>query len=528
MTTFLLMRFSSWSAVPLLSLIPILAAAPAAAQLPMMTAPSGTLRIELGGGFFPTDQRFVDGTKVSLGDAIGGTRLDATSITLIPDMATALEPLLGRPASGGSLGGLTAIAERQRGVGTIGLAWGINRRLTLSATLPIVSVRTQVQLRADTAGATLGLNPGDPSLGTAQGIAQNATYFDQFATALSVLAQQVADGVYTGNPALQQLAEQTLVEGGAYSAALATALASTPILPVVGSTDAEVLRGLAESYRLRFEEAFGITAVSSVPALPAAPLSAQEFDALLAAPTGLGLLPFGEDPIVGLGDVRLELTGALTSRGAPSDGAWLGVWGHAGGTLATGTPPRPDALLDQGTGAGYATIFGGVTAEVGRGRLGLRGHARYTRPLSGEVEARVGRRGLLLLGANRQGFLARQAGSSFAISAQPYFRVAPRLAITGSVLWWQRGDDAWSWGATQTPLEGLDPAIMNDGTGADALLVGIGLSYSHDGNHRDATGRMPVEAAFGIERTVRSGAGIVDAPLTARVTFRLYKALTGR
>lgn len=494
----------------------------------MMTAPPGTLRIELGGGFFPTDHRFVDGTKGTLGDALAPGGLDATSISLVSDMSAALAPLLGRPASGGSLGRLTAIAERQRGVGTIGLAWGITRRLTLSATLPIVSVRTQLQLQSDTSGATLGLNPGDPALGTAQGIAQNATYFGQFNTALDILAQQVADGAYLGTPALQQLAEQTLVEGGAYSAALASVLANTPILPVAGSTDAEVLRGLATSYRSRFEEAFGITAVSVEPALPTAPLSAQQFDALLNAPTGLGLRPFGEDPIVGLGDVQLELTGAITSRGTPGDGSWLGVWGHAGGTLATGTPPRPDALLDQGTGEGHGSIFGGVTAEFGRGRLGVRGHARYTRPLSGEVEARVGPRGLLLLGANRQGFLARQAGSTFAVSAQPFVRLAPRLAITGSVLYWQRGDDAWSWGAAQAPIAGLDPAIMNAGTGADALLVGLGLSYSHDGNHRDATGRMPVEAAFAVERTVRSGAGIVDAPMTARVTFRLYKALRGR
>lgn len=503
-------------------------AAPAAAQLPLMTAPSGTLRIEMGGGFFPTDQRFVNGTKQSLGETIGGAHLDAGSIALIPDMATVLASLLGRPASGGSLGNLTAIAERQRGVGTIGLAWGITRRLTLAATLPIVSVRTQIQLRADTTGATLGLNPGDPFLGTAQGLAQNAAYFGQFAAALEVLAQQVANGAYVDTPALQQLAEQTLTEGGAYQTALAGALASTPILPVVGSTDAEVLRGLAESYRLRFEEAFGITTVTTVPAFPATPLSAEEFDALLAAPTGLGLRPFGEDPIVGLGDVHLELTGVLTAHGTPGDGAWLGVWGHAGGTLATGTPPRPDALLDQGTGEGHGTLFGGVTAEFGRGRVGVRGHARFTRPLSGEVETRVGPRGLLLLGANRQGFLARQAGSTFAVSAQPFVRLAPRLAITGSVLYWQRGEDAWSWGAAQAPLAGLDPAIMNEGTGADALLVGVGLSYSHDGNHRDATGRMPVEAAFAVERTVRSGSGIVDAPMTARVTFRLYKALKGR
>lgn len=508
---------------PLLGLL--LLAAPLGAQLPMMTAPSGTLRIELGGGFFPTDQRFVDGTRLGLGEAIAGTRLDASTITLVPDMSAALAPLLGRPASSGSLGGLTALAERQRGVGTIGLAWGITRRLTFAATLPIVSVRTQVQLRGDTAGATLGLNPGDPSLGTSEGVGQNAAYFEQFNAALTVLAQQVADGAYAGSPALQALAQQTLAEGGAYAADLAAVLASTPILPVLGSTDAEFLRGLAESYRSRFEEAFGITTVTTTPALPAAPLSADDFDALLTAPTGLGLRPFGEDPIVGLGDVRLELTGLLTSRGAPGEASWLGVWGHAGGTLATGTPPRPDALLDQGSGEGHGTVFAGVTAELGRGRLGVRAHARYTRPLAAEVAARVGPSRVLLRGANRQGVLTRQAGSALAISAQPFVRLAPRLAITGSLLWWQRGDDAWSWGAAQAPIAGLDPAVMNDGTGADAFLVGIGLSYSHDGNHRDATGRMPVEAAFGLERTVRSGSGAVDAPMTARVTFRLYKAL---
>ncbi len=511
-----------------LALVGALVAPPLTAQLPLLTAPSGTLRIELGGAFFPTDRQFADGTRRDLGAPLTTSALGSGAIGLVSDLESRLAPLLGRPAAAASLGGVTTIAERQRGVGTIGLGWGITRRITLAARLPIVSVRTQVQLTHDPSGATLGLNPGDPFLGSVAGLAQNTQFFDQFGAALGELATRAAAGEFAGDPALQALAQQTLADGPTFRTGLEALLLSTPVLPALGTTDGDALLASADLYRTRLSDVFGISGFSATPALPAAPLTAGGFDALLAAPSGFALVPFGEDPRVGFGDVELELTASLLERGRPGDAHWLGVWGHGGVTVPTGTPPRPDALLDQGTGDGQLDITAGVSVEAGRGAFGVRGTAAYRLQQPGEVETRIGARDALLRAAGSTAMLQRDPGVVVSVQVQPFVRLAPRLAIVGAVQWWTRGTDRWSWGALQAPLPGRDPAVLEAGSGASATRLGIGLSYVHDGTHRDATGRMPVEAAFGIERTIQSGSGVVDAPMTARVTLRLYKALTGR
>lgn len=512
---------------PLLALLVISAALPAGAQLPLMTAPAGTLRIEFGGGFFPTDEEFADGDRRPLGAPLNSATLGATGVAPIADLDARMTQLLGRPATPGSLGGVTAILERQRGVGTIGLAWGISRRLTLATRVPIVSTRTQARLSQDGTGATLGLNPADPALGDGGGTA-NAVFFNEFGAALTDLASRTAAGEFANDPALEALAQQTLAEAPGFRDALASLLGSSPLLPVVGSVDGVALLAATAALRTRFAEQFGISGFTAVPALPGAPLTPDGFAALLAAPTGFGLLPFGEDPRVQLGDVDIEVTAELLRDGRPGEHRWLAIWGRGGVTLPTGTTPRPNALLDQGSGDGQLDLLAGVVVEAGRGAFGARLAADYRRQFAGDLDARVGARDALLRSASSGASLRRDPGDVIELGVQPFFRLAPHLALVGAAHWWSRGSDRWSWSTGQAALPGLDPAVMNAGTNANATLLGIGVSYVHDGPLRDGRVGMPVEASFGIERMVRSGRGVVDAPLTTRLTFRIYKSLTGR
>ena len=63
----------------------------AIAQLPYLTAPSGSLRIELDGGFMPSSREFADGTSRRLGDPLGsGAILICDQNTCIVDLVKVL------------------------------------------------------------------------------------------------------------------------------------------------------------------------------------------------------------------------------------------------------------------------------------------------------------------------------------------------------------------------------------------------------------------------------------------------------
>ncbi len=498
-------------------------------QLPLLTAPAGTLRIELGGGFFPTDAVRVDGARMLLDSRLSGP-LTATTTPLLGRVAADLATVLGRPANALSLGALTAVAEQQRGVATLGLGVGITRRLTFSAVVPIVSTRTQLLLRPDVAGATVGLNPADPSLGTANGIAQTGSFFTAFDAALTTLTTRIAEGSYA-DPAQRQLAEQTLARGTALrdglQAILVDPIHAAAVLPTAASSDGVALLGLLTTLDGTLGS-LGSTPIGTTPALPTAVLTESDFTALLRAPTGFGITAPEDIPPVGIGDVELALTAELLRRGAPGDARWLGVWARGGARLSTGTAPRAEFLLDQGSGDGQPDVEFGGTIELGRHRFGLRADAVMTVQLSGTASERPGNRDQLLRPARGTALFARNPGDLLAVTAQPFFRLAPHLAITGLVQHQRRGADRLTWADPTLTIDGLDLGALTAGTAANATRVGVGLSYVHDGLSREGILRMPVEAGLSIERTVGSSAGVVATPLTTRIVFRVYKALSGR
>jgi hypothetical protein len=503
--------------------------ATAGAQLPLLTAPSGTLRIELGGGFFPTDRLRVDGASMALGSRLTGA-LDARATPLLGQVATDLAAVLGRPASALTLGSLSAVAEQQRGVATLGLGLGISKRLTLSVVVPIVSVRTQLQLRPDATDANVGLNPADLALGNAGGIAQTTAFFTAFDGAITSLTERIADGGYT-DPAQLALAQATLGEATALRTGLYRLLAdparSAAVLPTATSGDGAALLGAISTLDATLSGSLGSAAIGTTPALPTAVLTTSDLDALLNAPTGFGITSPEDIPPVGLGDVEVALTAEVLRRGAPGDARWLGAWLRGGARLSTGRAPRPAFLLDQGSGDGQPDLELGGTIEAGRHRLGIRADAVYTMQLSGTVLERPGSRDQLLRPARTESLFSRNPGDLLTVTVQPFFRVVPHLAITGLVQHQRRGTDGLDWADPAQAIDGLDLGALVSGTNANATRVGIGLSYVHDGMSREGILRMPVEAGFSLERTVGSSRGVVTAPLTTRLVFRVYKRVSG-
>ncbi|MEO5798461.1 MAG: hypothetical protein ABIZ70_03570 [Gemmatimonadales bacterium] len=499
------------------------------AQLPLLTAPRGTLRIEFGGGFFPATSAFADGRKRDLGEPLTLGSINAAATPLLGDLESRLAEILGRPANSTGLGGITTVAERQRGVATIGLALGVTRRITVSGTVPIVSVRSQRALTYDPSGATVGLNPADPNIGDAAGRARTTAFFTELDAAIATLTTKYNRGDYATDPTAQALAQQTLSDAPALRSSLYTLLMdsvrASAVLPTDVSADGAALLTRVTTLRNKFTSGLGIAGFTGVPALPTTTITAAGFDALLAAPTGFGLLAPEDRPIVGLGDIEGAVTIELIQHGRPGDASWLGFWMQGLGRFPTGQLARPQFLFDQGTGDRQIDAEVAGIVELGRHRLGLRAEGRYVMQLASDHFARIGGRDQLLIPAYRTAGVHHNPGDIIAVTVQPFFRLAPRLAFTGLVSYQRRGADATSYVTGQNPVGGAAAAILDAGTGADATIVGAGFSYVHDGRHRDGILRMPVEAGLSVERTVRSGSGVVPATLTSRLVFRVYKAL---
>lgn len=502
----------------------LLAAAPLRGQLPYLTAPRGTLRIELGGSFGPASEEFADGTRRGFGDPVAAAALTAASSPLVADLEDRLTAILAAPSSGrGSLGGLAADLMLQHNVGTIGLAVGVTDRLTAFASLPIVSTRTEAKLTPDVTGATLGLNPallGDQA---------SAAFLDQFQASLDAVAQRITNGDYDQSPELLALANTTVQDGAVLHDGLAALLvnpsSASPVLPIADSPDGAALLAAVATYQDRFGNQLGVPVPAGGLALPASAITESDFGALLTASDAFDLATFDEQPLVGLGDVELGVTWQLASRRSVEERSWFGAWLTGSAVLPTGTPPRADRLRDAGTGDGQLDLRFRGTVEFGRGRIGLRASGDWRSQLEGSREVRIGNRDQFLLPVTRLATLRWNPGDVLTVTAQPYWRLVDRLAIAGSVQWFHRGEDRWSLPAGAAAPFGGSVTTMGNGTAASAVRVGLGLSYAHDGTRRTGETFMPVEAGLAVERTVASGSGLVAAELTTRLWFRVYKRL---
>ena len=498
-----------------LALLTLNLASTASGQLPFLTAPGGTLRIELGGHFLPTDEEFADGTRRRLGSPIQAADALGAGVT------GRLAEILGRPAAPISLGTISANVAHQRSEGILGLAVGVTSRLTVSARLPIVSTRTESRLEFEADGSNYGVNPA------IEGNVASEQWLAQFGAALATLRERRDAGEYNDDPTRLALANQVLASAPQWHTSVTDLLVGDQralVLPLASSADGTGLLDQATTFRDQLSQELGVAAPGGTPALPTEAMSQAAFNGLRENPDGLGWGPVEEQPITSLGDVELRATWALFSRSNPERNSWLGAWVSGGATLPTGTPPRADRLRDIGSGDGQLDIIASGVVETGRGRFGIRAEAEYRVQQPGERTARVGLRDQYILPASAEAVLEWNPGEVLSVTARPFFRIADRLALTGSLTWWSRSADEWK------PLADFsgDPVAvsqMGEGTKASALIWGAGIGYIHDGSHVDGVRRMPVEAGLAIERVASSGSGLVAAPLTTRVWFRVYKKL---
>lgn len=496
----------------------------ASGQLPLITVPPGALRIDFSGNFYPNDQFWETGTRRPL-----GTTLDGSSNALVTGLQNSLAQVLGQPVSGLSLGTIRALAAREHGVGNIGLAYGLTRRISVFGTVPLVFVRSRVSVAIDASTARVGLNPAHPALGSSGGASQDNSFFTQFDTALSALSARVRHGDFAGDPTTLALAQQTLSSGSAMRAGLFTLLAdptrASPVLPTSSDAYGSQLLAQISSLQTTLSSRLGVTGFTAAPALPATALSSDQFATLLGSPGGFGFTSSNTLPQLVLGDLEAGVAVQLAQRGTVGGASWGSAWLRFAGRFPTGKAPNPSILLAQGSGDKHPALQVDGIVELGRRHIGIRGEATYQHQLSANSLQRITAPDEVLAPASFLAAVRSQPGDSFAVTVRPFVAFAPHLAVAALAQYWWKGMSRTNYLTGQVPIAGTDPSQLDVGSAASAVVVGIGLSYVYAGPGRDGKTGLPVEAGWSIERTVASGRGIFPAPLTSRLSLRIYRPI---
>jgi hypothetical protein len=263
----------------------------------------------------------------------------------------------------------------------------------------------------------------------------------------------------------------------------------------------------------------------AAPGLPATALTSDQFAGLLGSSTGFGLSTTNTLPQLVLGDVEAGVAVQLEEHGTVGGASWSAAWLRFTGRFPTGTPANPALLLDQGSGDKHPALQLDGIVELGRRRIGLRGEATFQHQLAVNSLQRITAPDEVLVPASFLASVRSQPGDSLAVTVRPSLRFAPHLAIAAMAQYWWRSASRTGYVNGQAPIVGVDPTQLDIGSGANAVVVGIGLSYVYTGVSRDGTTGLPVEAGWSIERTVSSGRGIFPDAMTSRVSLRIYRPL---
>ncbi len=516
------------------ALLAIMMAAPLSAQLAPLGAPKGTLRFDIRGMFQSADRRIFDGnTEDYLADFGRGTSVRDK----LPSLASAdalIADIVGQPNYQLNLGVQRANGQLTVGTGTIGVALGITRRITLFANVPFVTTRVQAHRGIDPASSDGGVNPAHPTFGTPAAQAAADAFFTAFTNALGALDTRIANGTYSGDPGLAAIANAISARGAALQNDLFTLTrdaAASPFVPTAGSATGReiiaVIRGLQDT----LSNTLGVTGTgfTADPVLADARLNDAEFaDYLSSTGDTTTVVPLPEAKISRMGDMDIGAIFTVINRfdqpGRRLGGFRLAVTGLV--RLPTGQRDDPNNLLDVGTGNGRYEVGVSGTADVGAGRIGTRLEGGYLLRLAALRVRRVAPLDDPFAPAQLAN-INENAGDVLSLGARPFFRLAPGIAVHGLMDYYRIGADAAEYNRPSDVIPGVSASVLAEGQ-RTALAVGGGITYVGRAAHDCEPGRKcgwPIEAAWNYSTVVRATGGRVTKFRTTRLEIRWYQRL---
>jgi hypothetical protein len=496
----------------------LLAPAGLHAQLAPVGVPAGVLRVDLDGALETWDHRWLDGSREPLGADLSSPAAGSDLFPSLADADARIGRITGLPDLRLNLGALTTDAEADVGRGTLGLALGLTRSLTVFGRIPLVRARVQSAIQLDPAAANAGANPGAE---------QEAGFFQELDASLASLGGRIAAGEFDANPALKAQAQATLDAGTSLRADLFGLLAdpatASPFVPTATSPAGAAIAARVSGLQATLANDFGVAGFTSGVALADSPLSRDELVGFISDPSGPIAERTGESKVTFRGDAETGLALTLADhwdRGTHRGGFRAALEGLV--RFPTGQVARSDRLLALGTGEGQTDIELRLTTDLGSGSWGARAEALYSRQLAGDFLVRMAPPTQPLAGIDLLTVVHRDPGDIVSLAVRPFFRLAPTLAIQGSARHWSRGADEVAYATALDSVPGVPASVAAEDTKASATVLGIGLTYSSPGRLRPGGTGLPVDASWTYERVVGASGGIVPDRQAVRAQLRLY------
>jgi hypothetical protein len=488
------------------------------AQLAPVGVPAGILRVDLDGALESWDQRWRDGAREPLGADLSSPAAGSDFFPSLGDADARIGRITGLPDFRLNLGTLTTDAVADVGRGSLGLALGLTRSLTVFGNIPLVQARVQSAIQLDAATADAGVNPG---------AAEEAGFFQELDASLTALSGRIAAGDFDADPALKARAQATLDAGSALRSdlfgLLADPVTASPFVPTATSPAGTAIGSRVAGLQTTLATDFGVAGFTTGVALPDTPVTRDDIVGLLGDPAGPIVLRTAESKVTFRGDAEAGLALTLADhwdRGARRGGFRAAVEGLV--RFPTGRVARPDRLLALGTGDGQTDVELRLTTDLGAGRWGLRAEGMYNRQLAADYLVRVAPPTQPLAGIDLLSVVRRDPGDVVSLAVRPFFRLAPTLAIQGSAMRWSRGADEVGYLTPADSVPGVSASVVAQDTKASATVLGIGITYSSPGRLRPGGKGLPVDASWTYERVVAASGGIVPDSHRTRAGLRVY------
>jgi hypothetical protein len=505
-------------------------------------------RLRVIPSFSRYDSRFAGSSAegrstVPLAAALAADSLGVAQIPALAPSEQALRILTGDAAFRLSLGRSTSVATARVVMTAITAEYGLTRRLTVGAMLPVVQSRSElsVTLNQDgSANANVGPNPAAITQVPArnQAVALQA----QLSAVGASLQSRLTD--CDANPASHPSCPTILAnradvvalvaEAAAFRTAVGTIFgtelddAGQPFAPLSQTSAANAITAHLSTLTQRLRGYVGSTADQIVATVPFAvgPAGFGDIQALLLT-RQFGLSPdsLGQTYRLNVGDIELGARLLVLERGTwtvtpGAVGPWLRTRLAVTGIvrLGTGAPTLeriPHRYLETGTGDGQTDIEGGALLDLGLGRrVIVLAAARYTRQLGAVDAGRVPDENGVIQPFTPLYEGTRRLGDVFVAELTPRVLLGRYLAADAHYALISRADDEYSPAAA-----GEAPVLRG---GFTEQRVGLGLSYSTLRGARNREPRLPVELSIAHIETVAGSTGMVPRAGRDQIELRLY------
>lgn len=517
------------SVLAALTALTALTARPADAQLPdPYVVPRGALRVSFRPSYTNWDLLFdTDGNQVALGRFFSADTLGAPFLPTLAAAELAVRSITGDGSYRMNAGAFRADQDGDVRRFPFEFSLGLSSRLTLSATIPIVTTRVNSATVLDTAGANVGWNQVTGPAANLGARADVMLLLGDLETAVMTLEAEMAAGSF-GCPASTQCDQARAVADRARELAanltLMTGVAQTsggdvvfpPFAPLAGSPEGAAILGAISSMNADLQALGQASLTGSLP-LPATPTDAGAVNTIITG-SEFGYQARTLDPeksakLSRFGDIELGLRYALAQ--GPHMRAVLG----ARARLPTGFRDLTNDYLDIGPGDRQLDLEWSFDAAFEPGhRLGIWLGASYTLQLGDRLVRRVSPPERPLAEAATELLVDRNLGEILRASVHPLLRLNDQFRIFVSAAYVHKARDRFSANGAPVPeLEAL--------TEIETWSFGAGLWYRMESGRRSA--RLPIEAGISYRSAFSGNGGRAPKANRISMSLRLYYRLWG-